>query len=273
MKHLGNCSFFLRTEHWMLITAFLGIEHCLLNSAQAKNFGVHGTIYPIEEQDPIALIQQKLKEMEKRGELEQHNKKLQKKTKEAVERPKPAQGITKAKKSRIFYFDPTYVVKEDIRDHIGKIIYFKGTKINPLETVNLSYFLLFIDGDDEQQKNWAKEKIQEACNNGIESKDFPQSCPGGNIPKIILVKGAPLSLAEEWTMPVYFDQAGNLTKKLGIKHIPALVTQEKKLLRIEEIYLSEIHPSESYLSPPPKVDANSENGGTIRPLIKSKEAE
>jgi conjugal transfer pilus assembly protein TraW len=273
MKHLGNCSFFLRTEHWILITAFLGTEYWITNTTQAKNFGVHGTIYPIEEQDPIALIQQKLKEMEKRGELERHHKELQKKTKEAIERPRPVEEITKAEKNRIFYFDPTHVVKEDIKDHTGKIIYFKGTKINPLETVNLSYSLLFIDGDDEQQKNWAKEKIQEACNNGFERKEFPKSCPSGNIPKIILIKGAPLSLAEEWIMPVYFDQAGNLTKKLGIKHVPAVVTQEKKLLRIEEIYLSERSLSESYLSTPPKVDANSENGGTIRPLIKGKGAE
>lgn len=261
MKYIGNHSFFLRAEHWMLITAFLGIEHCLLNSAQAKNFGVHGTIYPIEEQDPIALIQQKLKEMEEKGELEQHNKELQKRTKEVIERPKPAQGITKTKKSRIFYFDPTHKVKEDIRDHIGQIIYQKGTRINPLETVSFSYSLLFIDGDDEQQKNWAKEQTQKACNNGFDRKDPLNSCPGGNTPKIILVKGAPLSLAEEWNMPVYFDQAGNLTKKLGIKHTPALVTQEKKLLRIEEIHLSEI-----CLPPFPKVDTNSENGGTIRPL-------
>jgi conjugal transfer pilus assembly protein TraW len=273
MKHLGNRSFFLRTEHWILIAAFLGTKCWITNTVQAKNFGVHGTIYPIEEQDPIALIQQKLKEMEERGEFERHHKELQKKTKEAIERPKPVEGITKAEKGRIFYFDPTYVVKEDIRDHIGQTIYQKGTKINPLETVSLSYSLLFIDGDDEQQKNWAKEKMQEACNNGFERKEFPKLCPSGNISKIILIKGAPLSLGEEWTMPVYFDQAGNLTKKLGIKHIPALVTQEKRLLRIEEIYLPEIHPSESYLSSPPKADGNRENMGTIQPPHKDKEAE
>lgn len=273
MKHLGNSSFFLRTEHWILITAFLSAEYWIPNTAQAKDFGVHGTVYPIEEQDPIALIHQKLKEMEKRGELEQHNKELQKRTKEAIERPKPVEGITKAEKNRIFYFDPTYVVKEDIKDHTGQIIYQKGSKVNPLETVNLSQNLLFLDGDDVQQKNWAKEQIQKACNNASDPKDSLKSCPDGNIPKIILVKGAPLSLAEEWTMPVYFDQAGNLTKKLGIKHIPALVTQEKRLLRIEEIYLSETHPSESYLSPPPKADGNSENRETIHPLIKGKGAE
>jgi len=273
MKHLGNRSFFLRTEYWILITAFLGIEYWILNTAQAKDFGIHGIISPIEEQDPIASIQQKLKEMEKRGEFERHNKKLQKKTKKAIERPRSVEGITKAEKNKVFYFDPTYVVKEDIKDHTGQIIYQKGSKINPLETVSLSYSLLFIDGDDVQQKAWAKEQTQKACNNGDEHKDSLNSCPSGNIPKIILVKGAPLSLAEEWTMPVYFDQAGNLTKKLGIKHIPTLVTQEKRLLRIEEIYLAEIHLSEIYLSPSSNTDIKRENRETIHPLIKCKGAE
>jgi hypothetical protein len=35
---------------------------------------------------------------------------------------------------------------------------------------------------------------------------------------------------------VYFDQQGVLTKKLGIQHVPALVSQEELRLRIEEIY-------------------------------------
>jgi conjugal transfer pilus assembly protein TraW len=49
------------------------------------------------------------------------------------------------------------------------------------------------------------------------------------------VKGAPLLLSEELKVPVYFDQSGLLTKKLGIHHVPALVTQEGMRLRIEEI--------------------------------------
>ena len=53
--------------------------------------------------------------------------------------------------------------------------------------------------------------------------------------KLILTKGAPLALMEELKAPVYFDQGGFLVKKLGIHHVPAIVTQEKLRLRIEEI--------------------------------------
>jgi conjugal transfer pilus assembly protein TraW len=188
---------------------------------QAKDFGVQGKIASIEEQDPIVLIQSKLKTMEERGELEQHNRELQKKTKAAIERPKSVEGIFKAKESRIFYYDPTYIVPEDLKDHQGRTIHSKGTKINPLETVTLSQGLLFFDGDDRDQVAFAKENLKESS------------------VKLILVKGAPLVLSEELKVPVYFDQSGLLTKKLGIHHVPALVTQQALHLRIEEIKLGE----------------------------------
>ncbi len=194
--------------------------HCnTVFCAQAHDFGIRGKIAPITEEDPIVIIQNKLKNMEERGELELHNLELQKKTKAAIERPKPVTGIYKAAETRIFYYDPTYVVKEDLKDHQGQIIHAKGTRINPLETVNLSQNLLFFDGDDEQQVAFAKEKLKKAHL------------------KLILTHGAPLALSEELKVPVYFDQSGLLTKKLGIHHIPALVTQIGLRLRIDETRL------------------------------------
>ena len=189
-----------------------------LHFALARDCGTHGVLYLIEEEDPIQLIQQKLKMLEKNGELERHNHILQKKGKAAVERPKPVAGITRAIKPHTFYYDPSYIVQNDLTDHQGRVFIKKGTKVNPLETVSLSHTLLFFDGDDEEQKNFAKEKLQQ-----------------GPL-KLILTKGAPLALSEELKTPVYFDQGGVLTKKLGIKHVPALVTQEELRLRIEEIY-------------------------------------
>lgn len=192
-----------------------------LFACNAKDFGVRGKITPIEEDNPLVLIQSKLKIMEQRGELERHNRELQKKTRMAIERPKPVEGIFKAKETHIFYYDPTYIVPENLKDHQGRIIHSKGTRLNPLETVTLSQGLLFFDGDDIDQVAFAKEKLKEKL---AESSV-----------KLILIKGAPLALSEELKVPVYFDQSGLLIKKLGIHHVPALVTQEGVRLRVEEI--------------------------------------
>lgn len=185
--------------------------------AQARDFGVRGTISPIEEQDPIVLIQSKLKRMEGKGDLKRHQKALQEKTRAVVERPHPVEGVSKAQEFRVFYYDPTFVVREDITDHQGRVIHKKGTKINPLETVSLSEDLLFFDGDDPEQKEWAQRTLAKSL--GTQEDKTP-------LVKLILVKGAPLALAEEWKVPVYFDQGGLLVKKLGIRHVPARVSQE-----------------------------------------------
>lgn len=218
----------------MVLVTFLFFLLFSSSQVQAKDLGTIGVISPIVEQDPIQLIQQKLKTMEDLGELKQHQHALAKKAKDAVERPLPVEGITRATKSRLFTYDPTYEVKKDIKDHRGQILYSKGTRVNPLETVNLSQSLLFFDGDDEEQVAFVKEKIEEAF---LVRASL----------RLILVRGAPLVLSEEFQRPVYFDQGGFLTKKLGIKHVPAIVSQSslsseetKKsfYLQIEEVFLS-----------------------------------
>ena len=245
MKYLGGRSFFLRTEHWILIAAFLSAflsGHWTLDTAHARELGVHGVIYPIQEEDPLQLIQQKLKGMEERGEIEQHNHALQMRTKAYVERPKPVEGIGKAIKSRVFTYDPTYVVSEDIKDHLGRVIHARGTKINPLETVSLSSDLLFINGDDLEQKAWAFCRIQCSVSSstglilGLDPRTEDKIQKNNKV-RLILVKGAPLALSEEWGVLVYFDQGGFLCKKLGIKHVPAVVTQDKTRIIVEEVVL------------------------------------
>lgn len=191
-----------------------------------KDFGVQGSIGSIEEIDSRELIIQKLKSLEASGELQRHQEELQKRTKAAVNRPRAVEGITKAHKRRVYTYDPSYLVPYDIKDHKGKVFAKKGTRINPLETVSLSHALIFFDGDDEEQKDWALNKLKEL--NGKA--------------KLILTKGAPLELSKEIKAPVYFDQEGLLTKKLNIKHVPAEVSQEGFALRIEEIPLGELHP-------------------------------
>jgi conjugal transfer pilus assembly protein TraW len=217
-----------RLKRVSFLCALLNTEPWTLSTARAKDLGTHGVIYPIKEGDPIALIQQKLKTMEDSGELKRRNLELQKKVRASVERPKPVYGITKATKNRAFYFDPTYVAKENLYDPQGRVFAKKGMRINSLETISLSQTLIFFDGDDEERLAWVKERLANQP-----SSQNKQEKPV----RLILTKGAPLTLAEDLGIPVYFDQSGILTTKLGIKHVPAMVTQEKHQLKIEEIRL------------------------------------
>ena len=78
--------------------------------------------------------------------------------------------------------------------------------------------LLFIDGDESIQINWAFSML----------KKYP-------LAKIVLVKGAPLKIMEEVGLSIYFDQYGKITQKLGITQVPSIVTQDKEHLKIEEV--------------------------------------
>ena len=57
--------------------------------------------------------------------------------------------------------------------------------------------------------------------------------------KIILVGGKPLQLAKEIKHQVYFDQFGELSNRFSIAHVPAIVEQEGKQLKITQINIKD----------------------------------
>ena len=136
-----------------------------------------------------------------------------------IKEPRSVEGIIKTEKPRVFEFDPTIEVTEDLKDQKGKIFARKGDKHNALDYIKYSKVLLFIDGEDEEQIEWAKLKL-------LKHKKV----------KIILVKGKPLNLQERLKRPIYFDQYGIITKRVGVKQVPAKVWQEegKKVLTVSE---------------------------------------
>ena len=177
------------------------------------------------------------------------------------------------KKERSWLHDPSYILKEDIVDQNNQVLHRSGKKINPLEFFSLPCDLLFIDGDDQDQMKWAlkesikdddkggdkngrkngrkNEKKKEKENEGKEEgkkegekggredgKKEERRNADKKAVKIILVRGAILSLMKGHKRALYFDQQGVLTRYFGIKHVPAKITQEGKKLKVEEVFLN-----------------------------------
>ncbi|MBY0281474.1 MAG: type-F conjugative transfer system protein TraW [Alphaproteobacteria bacterium] len=196
------------------------INIAFLPTAQAEllnDYGVVGNTFEILEEDLLEVIERRLQRIEEEGGIQNHQNKIALGIQEKIKRPKPVEEIHHTKEPRSFAYDPSIIVPYDLKDHEGQIFHGKGTKVNPLDYQSLTKSLLFIDGDDEAQVNWAKEQE-------------PNS-------QIILTSGSPFELMEKRDRPVYFDQEGVLTKKLGIFQVPAKVTQQGKHLLIEEINL------------------------------------
>jgi conjugal transfer pilus assembly protein TraW len=96
--------------------------------------------------------------------------------------------------------------------------------------MDLERKLFFIDGREQQQVEWLKQQLVPDSSNEENKLEN----------RVILVGGSVLDLQEELGSEVYFDQAGELTTRFGIRGSPALAKQDGKMLRIEEFALDEI---------------------------------
>lgn len=190
-----------------------------LGTVSARAAEQIGPLHRIVEPDMLEEIYRVLKEKEKNGEIAKHQQDAVERTKKAIANPRPVAGLTRTEKARTFYFDPSIVAKETIRDHEGRVIAEAGKRANPLDYVNMSKHLLFFDGTDPLQVAKAAALIKHY---------------GGQV-KPIMVNGPVMEISKQWDQQVYFDQGGVLVRKLGITRVPSLVSQEGKKLRIDEL--------------------------------------
>lgn len=196
----------------------LAISLCT-SLAYPRDLGVIGPVYPIAEQNLLDWIAQRLRAMQASGELQRLQDEAVRRGVDHVEHPAPVPGLSKATESRTFYFDPTFTLDRNLVGPDGHLMFVAGTRKNPLEVLSLSRHLLFFDGRDAAQVERARSLLARY---------------GGKL-KPILTGGSYLDLIKIWHVPVYYDQFGALTRRLGITRVPALVSQEGLRLRIDEL--------------------------------------
>jgi conjugal transfer pilus assembly protein TraW len=188
-------------------------------AVRGDELGVVGPTYEIAEPDLLAVIESRLKRMEQTGELARKQREHRDRVVSAVEKPKPVPGVQTTVTPRRFFLDPTWVLDRDIRTADGALLFARGQKVNPLEHVSLRERLVLFDGRDRRQVALARQMLQRSAGGG----------------KAILVAGEPLRLMRSWKRRVFYDQGGTLTRRLGIRQVPAVVSQDGKRLRIDEI--------------------------------------
>ena len=191
---------------------------CLALPVNAGYLGVYGNTWEIAEPDMLEALMARLKAMEKAGKLKQLEQGARRRSLATINNPKPVPGITKAMQSRKWTFDPSVMVQETVQDHLGNVIAPAGMVVNPLEYTSLTKPLVFIDARDKRQVSYASAFV------GREPRA-----------KVILVSGSWLDLTRTWKRQVFYDQTGFITGRFGIRHVPAVVRQQGKVLAIEEL--------------------------------------
>lgn len=189
--------------------------------AGAVDLGTIGPTYEIAEPHLLAFIEQRLREKERSGELQRLAEAARTRGIDTVRQPPPVEGLRTTERPRTFYVDPSFTLDRNITDPQGRLMFAAGTRKNPLEVVSLSRHLLFFDARDPRQVKHARELSGRYA---------------GRI-KPILTGGSYLDLMKAWRVPVYYDQSGTLTRRFGIRQVPALVSQDGLRLRIDELGL------------------------------------
>ncbi|MCB1073357.1 MAG: conjugal transfer protein TraW [Chlamydiia bacterium] len=194
------------------------IATLLLSVIEAKDFGIQGQTFPIKEQNLKNVLQAKAEQLSQEG-VEKRARRLGEKIQEKGGLFKKVSWIKEATHYSSFFYDPSTSLEEDILDAEGRVLFAKGSKINPLDHVTLDSGLLFFDGENSKHIKWAESQEGEF--------------------KWILTNGNPLKLQEEKERSVFFDQGGFYSKRFQIKRIPCRITQAEKVLLVEEIPIKE----------------------------------
>ena len=186
--------------------------------AGAVDLGSFGPSYPIAEPDFVAAMQAKTDEAVASGRLEAERDSARDRMRQALEHPAPVEGIGTAAATRSWLWDPSIVLTEPVVDGQGNVLYPAGTRANPLDVVSLAQPILFFDARDPAQVAYAERMRAEQ----------------DDLFTPILVAGSWVELNLKWKRQVFFDQKGELTTKLGVRAVPALVVQEGRALRVTE---------------------------------------
>ena len=196
--------------------------------AAAEDLGNKAPVFSVDQdgRDQLkALAKQKVDQ----GVFEAYKKEYIKRNVEAIKHPAPL-GIKTSYGHRVDLKEARYVMPSDVKDQEGRIVARRGTVIEPLKINPLQSGMIFIDGRDEAQVQYALRAL----------RAMPL--------KIVLVAGSAFDLRVRFkdmvvngsrTVPFYFDQRAMIIGQLkslyriDISSVPALVTQAGDKVRLE----------------------------------------
>lgn len=196
--------------------------------AQAEDLGTTGQVHSLDR-DAREQLKDVARRKEQSGELAAYWKAYRDKMEDAIRHPAPL-GVATSYARLSMVRELRFTLPSDYRNERGQVVAKAGTVIEPLKIQPLRSGLVFIDGRDQRQIQYAIER-------------------GRKQPlKIVLTAGSPLDLRVKYKdapwfnvigIPFYFDQRkmiiNNFKMLYGIdlKSVPVVLTQQGEKLAIE----------------------------------------
>ena len=181
--------------------------------SSGKDLGVHGKLYEIREEDMLSYVRRKAGEIDMRALRESMERKL---GESYADHSLVSLNVPSAEKERVRYVDPSVVVRNPLYDHTGAMISPAGT-VNPLDHVSLLKSILVL----------REEQIETALS---------EMGKRGEEPILILTDGD-IQRASSLAGEAVYKASPFILKRLKVKKVPSLVTQEGRRLKVEELIL------------------------------------
>jgi len=196
-------------------------------SSVAEDLGVKAGTY-LPDPDGRDQLKNQVRAKQDSGEVDRFWQHYREQVLNAIRHPAPLPVRTVYAPTSEFH-SVAFTLPNNFVDQNGKVVAHKGQVIEPLAISPLTSTLLFIDGRDPQQVQWAVRRGQVTR------------------AKIVLTAGSPIELRDRyrntpWSsgagVPFYFDQReiiiDTLARMYGIQlaSVPAALSQEGKGLRI-----------------------------------------
>ena len=183
----------------------------------------NGTTYQINELNVIQLFKDHVANNKEylQKKLEAERDKLQ----EKMENYKPKEltiNLPTSTHGMIFYPDPEYTLKDDIKDSYGNVIYKKGFTFNPLHYISMNDRYVFIDYTNKKQREWVK---SQKLNKDITSR-------------IIITNGRVFDAIKEFEREVFYAN-DILINKFKLEAVPSIVEQEQDRIKVTQIKLKD----------------------------------
>jgi len=181
-----------------------------------------GETYPVIEPDILVELQDAAKRVDTAKEKEEKINPLTERIK--TYQPWNITNLPKALTDREFLVDMTYTLDRNIVDAEGNIIYPKGYKFNPLDSTSFPGGLIVIDGSDPVQVSWFKQ-----------SKYYENYRA-----RLLVSNGYAFSLTNNLQRPVFY-LTKDIADRLNLSAVPSIIVQEKKMLKVREVFLKGEH--------------------------------
>jgi conjugal transfer pilus assembly protein TraW len=209
---------------WLVFFLFVGLPLTTV----AEDLGVRGKI-AAPDRDGREQMKDVVRQKAASGELASFWNDYRSKVIESIKHPAPL-GVPSDTRFRAELHELRFVLQQDYHDQAGRVVVPRGTVIEPLKIQPLATGLIFIDGRDEAQIQYA---LAAARRERL---------------KIVLTAGSPYDLRVRFrdmmwngvpTIPFYFDQRKLIITQLQrlygiqLRSVPAKLTQQGSRLQIE----------------------------------------